>query len=90
MIENMYNQPRTAKPIEKSGTKISQGSKFNILIHEGKEIEIPAAQYIKQLARELQRISEELITVTSQNRSLTNELHTANRRINNIEGKLGR
>lgn len=86
----MYDQPRTAKPLERDGTRISQGAKFNVLVHEGKEIHIPSAPYIKQLAAEIARLSEELITISNQNRTLINELHNANGRINNIEGKLRR
>ena len=51
MIEDMYNKPRTAKPVHTGETKLSQGHKFNVLIHEGKEIQIPAANYIKEMEK---------------------------------------
>ena len=90
MIEDMYNQPRTAKPVHSGGTKLSQGSKFNVLTHEGKEIQIPAANYIKEMAKELTRLTEDLRILTNQNRSLLNELKNATRRLTVIEGKLGK
>lgn len=86
----MYNKPRTAKPVNSGETKLSQGSKFNVLVHEGKEIQIPAANYIKEMAKELSRISEDLRIVTNRNRSLLSELNNTNRRLRIIEGKIGR
>lgn len=90
MIEDMYNRPRTAKPVHSGGTKLSQGSKFNVLVHEGKEIQIPAANYIKEMAKELTRLTEDLRILTNQNRLLTTDLNNTKRRLIIIEGKLGR
>lgn len=90
MIEDMYNKPRTAKPVHSGETKLSQGSKFNVLILEGKEIQIPTANYIKDMDKELTRLTEDLRILTNQNRSLTTEMNNTKRRINLIEGKLGK